>query len=120
MKNFVSILALSFAVLIAGCKTAPEIVAYKTLGSIAISVQGATQAYYSYRDAKPGNVPPVIDDKLKSAYAQYQAAFAIAEQAQKIVGPKGTIDPSVMANVTTASSSFIFLVTQANPNFSPK
>lgn len=102
------------------CKSTPETVAYKSLGSIAISVHAATQAYWDYRDANPGKISADLDNKLKSAYLQYQQAFAAAEAAEKIAKASGAPpDPSSISNVSNAASSFTALVSAANLNFKP-
>lgn len=120
MKNYLSVLLLSVALLFASaCKsTTPNGIAYKSLTTIAASVHVATDAYWNYRDANVGKIPNALDDKLKSAYQEYQRAFALAAIAEKALAPGSPpIDTSAVSNV---AASFTALVSTAVPGFVPK
>lgn len=102
-----------FLISFMACKTAPETVAYKTLGSIAISVQGATHAYYDSRDHNPSKVSPELDSALKKAYLRYQEAFNVAEAAERVALAGGSkTSPETLAAVTNASAALLELVRQ--------
>lgn len=79
-----AILFITFLVtsLLCGCQT-PERTAYRTLGSIAITVDTAVQSYYHYRDATPAHYNADLDAKIKEGYLHYQAAMKVAQKAQE-------------------------------------
>ncbi len=101
-----------------GCATKPNTIAYQTIGSIIVSTSAARDAYFSYRDANPGKVSNDLDDKLKKAYADYQAALVLVQAAERIATTGGA--PVDTTQVSAASASLISLVSQTVPNFTPK
>ena len=120
LSKIISLALLSITLVVAGCKSTPQTVAFKSLSAIATSVQVATQAYWNFRDSNPGRVPNDLDDKLKKAYAEYQQAFALASIAERIAASSGSPpDASTMAAVTQAAANFTALVSAANPAFKP-
>jgi hypothetical protein len=77
MKRLIAILALlaiAFAPL--GCKS-PERTAYQTIGSVAVSVDGAMSAWGDY--VRAGLAKPEQETRVRGAYLKYQAAMKTAE-----------------------------------------
>lgn len=115
------ILIITFAVmvLLCGCKSGPEVVAYKTIGTIALSVNGAKHAYETYRAA--GKVTVEQDLQVRSLYLKYQGAMKVAEDLQKSVktnGDKALYD-QIVASVNAVSSDFMAAVALYVPSSKP-
>lgn len=119
MKTKITILAMAALLVcgfLCGCKS-PELTAYKTLASIALTVNTAKHAYEDYRAL--GSVTPEQDAKIKAAYLQYQGAFKVAEDIQKSLAGNAdkTLYMQLIQSVEAVSGDFLNLVAQFVPTF---
>lgn len=122
MKKILLITFIVSSLLCGGCSTWNR-TAYKTLGTIALTVNTAKHAYEDYRDKPPGHYDKATDDKLKAMYLHYQATMAVAEKAQASLS-SGVIDKpawqSIFNAVSASADEIVNLVRQFNPSFKGK
>lgn len=95
--------------LLTGCKN-PEVGAYKTLGSIAITVNASKKAFEDYRSKHP--VSADVEATAKRTYQSYQRLMAVAEVAQKQFSSGGdkTVWENAFASVVASGNDFLALV----------
>ena len=108
MKNIL-LVTLVVCSLLCGCKS-QQGSAYKTLGTIAITVNAAKHAFYDYRATHP--VPAEVEAKAKTTYETYQKSMAIAETVEKqfVANGDNTVWLNALGAVTASGNQFLDLV----------
>lgn len=98
-----------------GCGT-PVQTAYKTEGTIVVTVDGAMSAWQDYVVA--GHATRAQDEAVRSAYGKYQAAMTLALNATAAASGTGT-NPADMQtkikNVSAFAADFVALVSKFIP-----
>lgn len=82
IKSSLLIGLLGLMILVCGCKS-PQVVAYRAVGSTAISVNTALKIYGDFY--KQGKSSDEEREKIKAIYEKYQAACRVAEKMQKTI-----------------------------------
>lgn len=99
-----------------GCKTSPEDIAYKTVGTINITASSAMEGWLDYKNSRT-NVPPAQIAAVKAAWDKFYAANQAAKVA--IVAFKTNTDTNALnksiAVVSAAQAEVIGLVLQFLP-----
>lgn len=105
MSRFFSILVACFVLLGAGCNLSPKAAAYKTLKSVAVSVDSAMGVYGDLYRA--GKVTPSQRETIKDIYVRYQSSMAVAIAAARMdyTAPASsdlvTLAESIIATINT-------------------
>lgn len=87
---------------LSGCST-PERTAYRSLGTIAVTVDGAMNGWGEY--VRAGRATGADQAKVRSAYERYQSAMRIAEQAQLAAAAAPDNQSSYVTAVSAVSAA---------------
>lgn len=71
----INIAILTVSLLIVGCATKPQIVAFKATGVVSVTAETAIKEYNEY--AALGHTTIAENVQVKAAYIKYQAAFGV-------------------------------------------
>lgn len=96
------IITLIVSAILCGCKST-ELVAYRTLGAVAQSVDVAKHVYYDLRAT--GHVTQEQDVLAKATYIKYQAAMKVAQDAELTFKTSVNKDETVWATAYSAVSA---------------
>lgn len=105
MRYAITLLAL-FAFV--GCNTPPKTVAYKSLATVAYTVDAAMTVYADAVVAQ--QIDPITQDKVRQLYQRYQAHMTIAVRAAQY--DYATATPEVVAQIAAELTTLIFNLTK--------
>ena len=108
MKRRIS-LALAALLIVAACSQNALSTAYKTIGTIQVTVDTGMKIYADMVVA--GKVPQATQDKVKAAYGSYFAAMQVAKDSLVVVASAPTGTPSLDVAVAAVEASANDLLT---------
>ena len=118
----VGILCAALVITALGCKTTPEVTAYRSIGSIAATVDGCMNGWGNY--VRAGLASTNEEATVKSAYETYQLAMRAARAAVTVArGSTNTSAWITTADALAAASADVFAIvtkyTTAAPSTAP-